>query len=100
MGDRDRIPLAPIVRRSILLCDAAECATSGRPGEDSLHADSSMENPMQHFHAGNLDKIQDAPPNAWATVHANDFVTFSELVRRGFHLVDMRGEIWTMRRAG
>ncbi len=55
---------------------------------------------MQHFHVGNLDKIQDAPPNAWVTVHANDFVTFSELARRGFHLIDMRGEIWTMRRAG
>jgi hypothetical protein len=58
-----------------------------------------MENPMQHFHVGNIEKIIDAPPNAWATVHASDFVTFSELARRGFHLVDMRGEIWTMRRA-
>ena len=55
---------------------------------------------MQHFHAGNLDKIKDTSPNAWATVHADDLVTFSELVRRGFHLVDMRGEIWTMRRSG
>jgi hypothetical protein len=59
-----------------------------------------MENPMQHFHVGNLDKIRDTPPNAWATVHAHDSVTFSELTRRGFHLVDMRGEIWTMRRPG
>lgn len=61
-------------------------------------ADRSMENRMQHFYAGNLDKIRDAPPNTWVTVHANDFVTFSELVRRGFHLIDMRGEIWTMSR--
>jgi len=55
---------------------------------------------MQHFDQGNLDKIKDVPPNTWATVHCDDMVTFSELVRRGFHLVDMRGELWTMRRAG
>jgi hypothetical protein len=55
---------------------------------------------MQHFHAGNLDKLHDLPPDAWATVHCDDDVTFSELVRRGFHLVDMRGEVWTMRRPG
>jgi hypothetical protein len=54
---------------------------------------------MPHFHSGNIEKIKDVPPNTWATVHAEDFVTFSELVRRGFHLVDMRGEIWTVRRA-
>ena len=60
----------------------------------------SMENPMLHFHQGNLDKIKDAPPSAWATVHCDDRVTFSELARRGFHLVDMRGQLWTMRRAG
>jgi len=51
------------------------------------------------FPRGNLEQIKDAPPNSWATVHAEDFVTFSELVRRGFHLIDMRGEIWTVRRA-
>ncbi len=55
---------------------------------------------MLHFHMGNLDKIRDLPASAWATVHADDVVTFSELARRGFHLVDMRGELWTMRRAG
>ncbi len=55
---------------------------------------------MPHYHMGNLDKIQDLPANAWATVHADDIVTFSELTRRGFHLVDMRGELWTMRRTG
>ena len=55
---------------------------------------------MQHFHAGNLHQIKDAPPNTWATVHASDVVTISELARRGFHLVDMTGELWTMRRAG
>jgi hypothetical protein len=59
-----------------------------------------MENPMQHFHVGNLHKIRDAPPNTWATVHSRDVVTISELTRRGFHLVDMSGEVWTMLRAG
>ncbi|MGB7972766.1 MAG: hypothetical protein WCF81_00155 [Roseiarcus sp.] len=52
-----------------------------------------------YFHAGNLDRIRDAPPNASATVHRHDVMTMSELARRGFHLVDMSGEIWTMRRA-
>ena len=55
---------------------------------------------MQHFHAGNRERIKDAPPNTWATVHSRDVVTRSELARRGFHLVDMSGEFWTMRRAG
>ena len=53
-----------------------------------------------HFHAGNLERIKDAPPNASARVHRHDVVTMSELARRGFHLVDMSGEVWTMRRAG
>jgi hypothetical protein len=55
---------------------------------------------MQHFHAGNCHKIKDAPPNTWATVHSGDVVTRSELARRGFHIVDMSGEVWTMRREG
>jgi hypothetical protein len=54
---------------------------------------------MQHFHAGNLHQIKDMPPGAWATVRASDTVTISELARRGFHLVDMTGEVWTMHRA-
>lgn len=54
---------------------------------------------MQHFHAGNLEKIKDAPPNTGATVHRLDAVTLSELARRGFHLVDMSGEMWTVYRA-
>ena len=54
---------------------------------------------QQHYHAGNLHQIKDAPPNTWATVSATDRVTISELARRGFHLVDMSGEIWTMLRA-
>ena len=55
---------------------------------------------MQHFDVGNRHRIKDAPPNTWATVHCRDVVTMSELARRGFHLVDMSGEVWTMRRAG
>jgi hypothetical protein len=58
------------------------------------------ETPMQHFHMGNRHQIKDAPPNTWATVHCRDVVTMSELARRGFHLVDMSGEVWTMRREG
>jgi hypothetical protein len=52
------------------------------------------------FHAGNLEWIRDMPPTATATVHRQDVVTISELTRRGFHLIDMSGEIWTMLRAG
>jgi hypothetical protein len=55
---------------------------------------------MRHFHAGNLHQIKDAPPNTWATVAASDRVTISELARRGFHLIDMSGDMWTMYRAG
>jgi hypothetical protein len=53
-----------------------------------------------YFHAGNLDRIKDAPPNATAAVHRRDVTTMSELARRGFHLVDMSEEVWTLRRAG
>jgi hypothetical protein len=90
------------VHGSIELCDAAKGATNpvSRPGEDTLDGDRQTETAMQHFHAGNLDKIKDAPPNTWATVDRRDVVTLSELARRGFHLVDMSGEMWTMRRAG
>jgi hypothetical protein len=55
---------------------------------------------MQHFHVGNLHKIRDASPNTWATVHSSDVVTFSELARHGFHLIDMSGEVWTVLRPG
>jgi hypothetical protein len=58
------------------------------------------ENPSQHFDLQNLGQIRDAAPHSWATVRASDGVTFSELVRRGFHLVDMSGEVWIMRREG
>ena len=52
----------------------------------------------EYYHAGNLDRIRDAPPQATAAVHRQDVTTMSELARRGFHLVDMSGEVWTMRR--
>ena len=69
----------------------ASRSISGRVDEEA---------PSEHFHAGNLERIKDAPPNATAAVHRRDVVTMSELARRGFHLVDMSGEVWTMRRAG
>jgi type II secretory pathway predicted ATPase ExeA len=59
-----------------------------------------MENLMQHFDFRNLHKIRDTEPHTWATVHNRDVVTFSELARCGFHLVDMTGEVWTMLRPG
>jgi len=55
---------------------------------------------MQHFDLENLEKVKDAEPSSWATVRCDDATTFSELVRRGFHLIDMSGEVWTLRRAG
>ena len=70
------------------------------PPEDAVDGDRQTETSMQHFHAGNRHKIKDTPPNTWATVHSRDVVTMSELARRGFHLVDMSGEVWTMRREG
>jgi len=91
-----------LVHSNIELCGAVEDAMSRPPGsgEDALDSDEQTETPMQHFHVGNLEKIKDAPPNTWATVHCRDIVTMSELARRGFHLVDMSGEVWTMHRAG
>jgi hypothetical protein len=70
--------------------------------EDSggISGRSDDEQRSDHFHAGNLDRIKDAAPNARATVHCRDEMTMSELARRGFHLVDMSGEVWTMRRGG
>jgi hypothetical protein len=91
-----------LVQGSMELCSAAEDAMSPAPGsgEGALDGDEQTETPMQHFHAGNLDKIKDAPANTWATVDRRDAVTLSELARRGFHLVDMSGEVWTVHRAG
>jgi hypothetical protein len=92
----------PFVHGSMDLCVAAESAISPAlsPGEGALGGARQTETTMQYFHAGNVDKIKDAPPNTWAMVHCRDVVTMSELARRGFHLVDMSGEVWTMHRAG
>jgi hypothetical protein len=89
------------VHSSMELCGAANGSIScacGLGGE--ALGEGRTETAMQHFHAGNRHKIKDAPPNTWATVHFRDVVTRSELARRGFHLVDMSGEVWTMRREG
>jgi hypothetical protein len=55
---------------------------------------------MLHFDRKNFDRIRDALPETWATVRSDDALTFSELVRHGFHLVDMSGDLWTVLRAG
>jgi hypothetical protein len=83
------------------LCDAAKAAISPTLGHGRTRSTATdTETPMQHFHVGNRHQIKDAPPNTWATVHCRDVVTMSELARRGFHLVDMSGEVWTMHREG
>jgi len=55
---------------------------------------------MQHFNPTNRHEIKDATQATVATVLSSDWETFSELSRRGFQLVDMSGQIWTMRRGG
>ena len=67
---------------------------------EGITGESAQGERSDYFHIGNLDLIKDAPPNASATVHCRDDMTMGELARRGFHLVDMNGEIWTMRRSG
>jgi hypothetical protein len=89
------------VHGSIELCDAAEAAISPTSGQGRTRSTATdTETKMQHFHVGNRHQIKDAPPNTWATVHWRDVVTMSELARRGFHLIDMSGEVWTMHREG
>ena len=53
---------------------------------------------MQHFNAQNRDEIPDAKPDTWATVLSSDVETLSDLARRGFHIMDMRGRVWIVRR--
>jgi hypothetical protein len=88
-----------IVHSSMELCDAAEAAISPASGKGGTRS-TATETKMQHFHVGNRHQIKDAPPDTWATVHCRDVVTMSELARRGFHLIDMSGEVWTMHREG
>ena len=90
-----------LVHSSMELCGAAESAISPAPGQGRTRSTATdTETKMQHFHVGNRHQIKDAPPNTWATVHCRDVVTMSELARRGFHLIDMSGEVWTMHREG
>ncbi len=101
-ADGERSDPGPrIVHSSIELCSAAEPAISPTSGQGRTRSTApDTETKMQHFHVGNRHQIKDAPPNTWATVHRRDVVTMSELARRGFHLVDMSGEVWTMHREG
>jgi hypothetical protein len=55
---------------------------------------------VKHFDPQNRDQIKDAQPGTWATVLFGDMDTFSELSRNGFYLVEMSGELWTLRRVG
>jgi hypothetical protein len=92
---------------SILCCVAAySCAPQRSVLEDrrksreiSLEAPNLIGDPMRHFNQKNRHEIKDNHRDIWATVLFSDAETFSELSRRGFYLVDMRGEVWTMRRA-
>ena len=97
----DPDPGLRIVHGSMDLCSAAESAISPTLGQGRIRPTATdTETSMQHFHVGNRHQIKDAPPNTWATVHCRDVVTMSELARRGFHLIDMSGEVWTMHREG
>lgn len=53
---------------------------------------------MRHFDQHNRDEIRDTDGRLRATVLFTDLETFGELSRRGFYLVDMIGEVWTMSR--
>ena len=100
-GEEDSDLSQRIVHGSMKLCSAAEPAISPAGGQGGTRSTApETERPMQHFHVGNRHQIKDAPPNTWATVHCRDVVTMSELARRGFHLIDMSGEVWTMHREG
>jgi hypothetical protein len=91
-------PGLSIVHGSIELCGAAKTVIRA-PDQGRVRSTATdTERAMQHFDVGNRHQIKDAPPNTWATVHCRDVVTMSELSRRGFHLIDMSGEIWTMHR--
>jgi hypothetical protein len=100
-GGEDDSDSLRIVQGSMELCSAAEAAISPTRGQGRTRSMATdTETAMQHFHVGNRHQIKDAPPNTWATVHCRDVVTMSELARRGFHLIDMSGQVWTMHREG
>jgi hypothetical protein len=100
-GEEDSNLSLRIVHGSMELCGATQIAIRSAPGQGRTRSTATdTETKMQHFDVGNRHQIKDAPPNTWATVHRRDVVTMSELARRGFHLVDMSGEVWTMHREG
>ena len=100
-GEEDSDLSLRIVHGSMELCNAIKTAIIPAPSQGRKRSTATdTETKMQHFHVGNHHQIKDAPPNTWATVHCRDVVTMSELVRRGFHLIDMSGEVWTMHREG
>jgi len=100
-GEGDSDLSLRIVHGSMELCSATEIAIRPASGQGRTRSTATdTETKMQHFDVGNRHQIKDAPPNTWATVHRRDVVTMSELARRGFHLVDMSGEVWTMHREG
>ncbi len=100
-GDGDSDLSLRIVQGSMELCSAINSAISLTQGQGRTRSTATdTETKMQHFDVGNRHQIKDAPPNTWATVHCRDVVTMSELARRGFHLIDMSGEVWTMHREG
>ncbi len=80
-------------RRSLMI---APCTISSNIDEDH----NEVGDPMRHFDLKNRHEIKDAKPDILATVRSSDSETFSELSRNGFHLVEMSGEVWTMRRYG
>jgi hypothetical protein len=75
-----------------LMYDTVKYASRSFDERLSLHI------PLLHFDLQSLHQIRDTEPHSWATVRADDATTFSELARCGFHLIDMRGETWMMRR--
>jgi hypothetical protein len=100
-GEEDSDLSLRIVHGSMELCSAIKAAIIPAPSQERTRSTATdTETKMQHFHVGNRHQIKDAPPNTWATVHCRDVVTMSELARRGFHLIDMSGEVWTMHREG
>jgi hypothetical protein len=100
-GEEDSDLNLRIVHGSMELCSAIETAISPATALRRTHSTApGTETSMQRFHVGNRHQIKDAPPNTWATVHCRDVVTMSELARRGFHLIDMSCEVWTMHREG
>ncbi len=54
---------------------------------------------MLHFDEQNRHEIKDVAAGTLATVLPDDTETFSALSRNGFHIVDMSGEVWTLRRS-